>query len=359
MGDEQLSSAKNFLVIAFIIFPYNACNCSVWANPSKIQKNGIIHGSVSPVLIDPNSEIVKTPRVKDRPTIALALGGGGIRGVAHIGVLRVLQKEGIPIDYIAGCSMGSIVGGLYCTGVPLDDIEKLLVDGSLQKAFAPGCISLAVLMMPLKYLTCTLTFQERPYAGLFDGKKFRAFIAKRLPEDKKLIENTNPPFAALATNLLDGKAYKLAKGDLADCIVASSAISPIVRPVEIHGKLYVDGGISSNLPVISARQFGADIVIAVPVDEILDPEPAKKYRSVRNVVTRIIDIVISIVDEHYLQNTDLVIMPDISHVPIFTKKTKYIKSTIKAGENATYAALPAIREAIKKSQLKISSETVP
>ena len=204
------------------------------------------------------------------------MGGGGVRGTAHIGVLRVLQKEGIPIDYLAGCSIGSIVGGLYCAGVSLDDIEHMITDKSLQKAYAPGWLSWAILLYPTRKLIDKMTFQDRPYAGLFAGKKFRAFLSKKLPADKQNIEDLNIPFVAVCTNLLDGKAYKLAKGNFATAVLASSAIPPAVRPVEINGNLFIDGAIRSNVPVISAKQFGADLVIAVPVDEALRQETLKK-----------------------------------------------------------------------------------
>jgi NTE family protein len=350
-------SSKIAYLVAIIILIVGSGQNQAWAVHSQAKTNQITNEPLNPLLIDPGSKIERNTLVTDRPTIALALGGGGIRGAAHVGVLRVLLKEAIPIDYIAGCSMGSIVGGLYCAGLPLDDIEKALKDNSLQKAYAPGWIAIALLMCPLRNVTAFLTFKDKPYAGLFSGKKFRKFLNKRLTDYEQRIENTKPPFVAVVTNLIDGKAYKLAKGDLADCILASSAVPPLVRPMEIEGNLYVDGAIRSNLPVVSARQFGADIVIAVPVDEILRSEPAKNFRSVRNVATRVTDIVLSVVDEHHLQKADLAIKPDIRNIPMFTKKKKYIPIAIKAGEDAAYAALPAIREAMQKAQLKISNQS--
>ena len=340
----------------FVLLSLVLCNIFYANAEAKSNVYKVKHNSLSPALIDPKLKIEKTSFIKDRPTIALALGGGGIRGAAHIGVLRVLEKEGIPIDYIAGCSMGSIVGGLYAAGIPIDDIQKVLLDKSLQEAYAPGYLSWAIIMFPIKNFTSRLTFRDRPYAGLFSGRKFRAFINKRLPENKRQIENTNIPFVAVVTNLLDGQAYKLAKGDLADCILASSAMAPIVRPIKINGNLYMDGAVRSNVPVVSAKQFGADIVIAVPVDEVIQKEPARKYWAARNVALRIADIVLSVVDEHHLQQADLVIAPHIHDVPVFTKKLKYIKPTIAEGEKAAYAALPQIREAIKNYQAKITTE---
>jgi len=155
--------------------------------------------------------------------------------------------------------------------------------------------------------------------------------------------------------LLDGKAYKLAKGDFADAVLASSAIPSIIRPVKINGNLYIDGGARSNVPVVSARQFGASLVIAVPVDGALKQENIKKYTSLRNVATRVSDILMTVVDQYHLQKADLVIAPDVYDIPIFSKKTKFIKPAIEAGEKAAYEALPQIKAAIAKAKLEISS----
>ncbi len=347
-----MSSKKCCFLILLTIFLGNICCCSASGSNNKIRGKQIIDESVEPILIESNSLIKTAHTVKDRPTIALALGGGGIRGASHIGVLRVLQKEGIPIDYIAGCSMGSIVGGLFCAGVPLDDIEKILLDKSFKQAYAPAWTGLSLMVAPFKSFNSPL----RPYAGLVTGKYFSAFIDKNLPPDKKLVENTNLPFIAVATNLNDCKAYKLAKGKLADCILASSAMPPVIRPLEIKGNMYIDGGLSSNVPVPAARQFGADIVIAVAVDQIVKTEPTEKFRSIISVGTRMSTALFAVVDEHDAQKADLLITPAVSDIPIFTTKFKYIKPAIQAGEDAAYAALPAIREALKKSQLKIPSK---
>ncbi len=353
------SAKQHALALGFILFITNSFTNAIWANGKPHPQKQTFKSSLNSLPVsDINTPPETNNRVpRNRPTIALALGGGGIRGAAHIGVLRVLLKEGIPIDYIAGCSMGSIVGGMYCAGISLDDIEKVMADKSLQNAFAPGWLSVALIIYPLKKWTCILTFQKRPYAGLFTGKKFRAFLNKRLPKDKEQIENLDIPFVAVVTNLLDGKAYKLAKGDLADCILASSAVPPIMRPVEINGNLYIDGGARSNVPVVSAKQFGADIVIAVSADAILKTEELRRFTSARHTANRVLDIVMAVVDEHHLQMADLAILPDVSDIPLFSKRKKYVAPAIKAGEEAACKALPEIRAAIAKAQAKYPAQT--
>jgi NTE family protein len=296
--------------------------------------------------LTPANEEVKRAMTepKHHPTIALALGGGGIRGAVHIGVLRVFEREHIPIDYIAGCSMGSIIGGLYASGMTCDEIESVLLDRSMQKAYAPGTVTGHLFAIGFdKYI---LFFRNRPYAGLFNGQKFLKFLDKRLPENAKEIENTKIPFVAVVTSLCDGKSYKLAKGDLAHAILASSALPPVVRPVYINGNLYIDGGVRSNVPVVSAKQFHSDITIAIDADAQLKPMDCKKFTSVRNVARRVTDIVLNVADEQHLQKADLVIRPDIDGVPILSRRTKDVETAIKAGETAAEAALPAIREAM-------------
>jgi NTE family protein len=288
-----------------------------------------------------------------RPTIALALGGGGIKGAAEIGVLRVFEREHIPIDYIAGCSMGSIIGGLYAAGMPLDRIEATLLDKSLQHAYAPGFIPTQIILTTLNNVQ--YLFRDRPYAGLFSGKKFTKFLDKTLPADKRNVEDTNIPYVAVSTNLVDGKAYKLAKGDLAHAILASSALPPIVRPVYIKGNLYVDGGVRANAPVESAKQFGADLTIAVVTDEQLRPENIRKFTSVRAVAGRVTAILIACADQYHLNKADLVVAPDVNGIPIISKKTKDVRAAIAAGEKAGEEAVPKIRAAMEQYLAKESS----
>jgi NTE family protein len=289
----------------------------------------------------------------NRPTIAVALGGGGTRGAADIGILRVFEREHIPVDYIAGCSMGSIIGGLYSAGMSLDQIEETLLDKRLQHAYAPNFITAQLLLMALSNVENI--FRDRPYAGLFSGKKFAQFLDKNLPESKKNIEETNIPFVAVCTNLVDGKAYKLAKGDMAHAILASSALPPIVRPVYINGALYVDGGVRANAPVESAKQFGADLTIAVSTDEQLRPEPLKKFTTVKGVAGRVTDIILAASDSYHLAKADLVIAPDVNGISIISKKKSDVEKSVAAGEKAAEDALPKIRAAMAEYLAKGSS----
>jgi NTE family protein len=200
--------------------------------------------------------------------------------------------------------------------------------------------------------TYILFFKDRPYAGLFSGKKFLKFLDKRLPENAKNVEDTKIPFVAVVTNLCDGKSYKLAKGDLAQAILASSALPPVVRPVYINGNLYVDGGVRSNVPVVSAKQFHPDITIAIDADSQLRPMECKKFTVVKTVALRVTDIVLDVADAYHLQKADVVLKPDLFNVPILSRKTQDVQNAIKAGEVAAEAALPQIREAMATYEKK-------
>ena len=232
---------------------------------------------------DGSAPEVPTKAEVKRPTVAIALGGGGARGAAHIGVLKVLKENNIPVDYIVGNSMGSIVGGLYSAGVPLDQIETMLEDGSLRKSYTPFFIPPKILISPIEKLGHPFG-SKNPYAGLFSGKTFQKYLSSKLPKPDMSVNETKIPFSAVATNLVDGQAYRISDGTtLATAIHASSAISPLLKPVPIGDKVYVDGGVRANLPASSARETGADIVIAVLVDEPLQKiceeiQASRRYR---------------------------------------------------------------------------------
>ncbi|MBX9721453.1 MAG: patatin-like phospholipase family protein, partial [Candidatus Obscuribacterales bacterium] len=276
-----------------------------------------------------------------RPTLALALGGGGARGAAHIGVLRVFEREHIPIDYIVGNSMGSIVGGLYASGVSLDDIQKIMTDGSLRKAYMPGRIPPKLLLSPIEKL---MHPRKKHYAGLWTGKKFGDFLAKQLPKNVCNVEDTPLPFSAVATNLLDGKAYRISNGKLSTAIRASSTIPMLLQPVAIGDKVYIDGGVRANLPASAARDTGADLVIAVLVDEPLRILPAKRFRHMSAIAQRLTDVMLAVADGRQLPFADIIITPDVSSLPVMTARPEDARKAILAGEQAALKAIPEIRK---------------
>ncbi|MFN8656255.1 MAG: patatin-like phospholipase family protein [Candidatus Obscuribacterales bacterium] len=303
--------------------------------------------------VELKEEIKEVKKEEKRKSVALALGGGGARGAAHIGVLKALQREGIPIDYIVGNSMGAIIGGFYASGSTPEDLERRALDGSIRKAYLPGGIPPHLLMAPIIKVRKLFT---KEYAGLFSGKKFEKYLRDVIPDDQEDLEHTKIRFSAVATNLLDGRSYRLSKGDLPRAMRASASISPLLQPVEIDDKLYVDGGVRTNLPAFSARDTGADIVIAVLVDEPLVEQPKEKFRSVKNTTLRLADIVLAVTDAHQLKFADVVISPNVQGISILSNKKADYQRAIDEGDKATMRAMPAIRKLLGLSSKVAATE---
>lgn len=182
--------------------------------------------------------------------VGLALGSGGARGAAHVGVLKVLEREGIKVSAIAGTSIGAMVGGAYAAGIPLSRIEEEWLTTSRRKllrSFLP-------------------TF---PRTGLSSGAGLRRYLREILGDVR--IEELPIPFAAVATDLDTGEAVVLRSGPLVEAIRASTAIPGVFQPVRWEGRLLVDGGMVEPLPVRVCRELGADIVIAVDTNPAPHP----------------------------------------------------------------------------------------
>ncbi len=180
---------------------------------------------------------------RNRKKIGLALSGGAARGYAHLGVLRVLEEEGIPIDFIAGTSAGSFAGGAYASGLSIEQIKEIAQDISW-------------------YRVSGLNFSAK---GLISNKPIANIIKNQFPTNR--FEQLRVPFAAVATNLQTGKKKVFKKeGDLGFAICASCAIPGIFAPlIDEDGNQFVDGGVVANLPVNTVREMGAEIVIASDV----------------------------------------------------------------------------------------------
>lgn len=292
----------------------------------------------SPLKID---RIESGSNIKRRPTIALALGGGGMRGAAHIGVLRVLEREKIPIDYIVGTSMGAIVGGLYCAGVPLDTIEKMLMDGSFTKAYQPRPMFVQGMLQPFAFLK-NLVMKDPP-AGLYTGKSLRKFFAKVIPADKRNIEDCDIKFAAVATDLCAGKSHVFSTGSLCDAIRASSSIPIALRPVEIDGRYYVDGNLRTSVPAHIAKQDNIDIVLGVQADEQLCEKDKKYFRSFMPIFDQMVNVVQTQFCESDKANLDYLIWPKLKSIALYSRDPKDAKQAITAGAEAAEAAMPEIR----------------
>lgn len=195
--------------------------------------------------------------------IALALSGGSAYGYAHIGVLEVLEENNIPISIITGTSMGALVGGVYASGLSLQEIHKKLANFSKIK------------MVDVNPLFLT-------HGGLIIGNKVTRIIRNMV--GNKTIEECKIPFRAVATNIVNGEKYVFKDGNLVNAIRASISVPGMFKPVKLNDMVLVDGGLSDNMPVEEARNMGADIVIGVDVCTF--------YKKQNNLKT-MVDIVIS------------------------------------------------------------------
>jgi NTE family protein len=296
------------------------------------------------------------PQTTPRPKVALALGGGGTRGAAHVGVLRVLQKEGIPIDMIAGTSMGAVVGGLYASGLPLDVIEHKFSKPTLMKNFMTVSLPTRMALVPL-FAIPHIFLGWKPYDGFYFGNQYRNYLQRSLPENKQLIEELNIPFRAICTNLVTGDLRYLDKGPLARAMQASCAVPVLRRPVPMDdGSLLCDGAMVQNLPCEQARDMGADMVIAVDVDEHLTRVDRDHFRKIGSVGLRVEQIYLARADQAQLDKADVVIHPMVDGIDLLSTKASDAKAAIKAGEEAARMALPYIREKLNAKMKAASSQ---
>jgi len=227
----------------------------------------------------------------NRPTVGLALSGGAARGIAHVGVLRALAEHNVPIDYVAGCSAGSLVGGAWASGMALDQIEDL---GRKMRWRDVGRMTMSRL-------------------GVQSNDRLEQYLRDRLPVTR--FEDLPIPFAAVATELGTGAAVVMRdKGDIPFAIRASCAIPGWYVPVvDEEGRQLVDGGLVAVIPCSIARSLGADIVIAVDVNS----EGAKFMGSTTSVIGVMLQsmMVVQKTASHYqLSLSDYVIRPKVGHI---------------------------------------------
>ena len=234
------------------------------------------------IVLDTSATALAQDAVSDRPRIGLALSGGGARGASHIGVLKVLERERIPIDYIAGTSMGSIVGGMYASGMSPEEIEAQLVAVDWDDVFEDK--------VDREYRSFRRKTDDRLWLisrkpgikngkvtippGLIQGQKInQLLIALTLPvADIDNFDDLAIPFRAVAADIQTGETVVLGAGSLPKAIRASMSIPAIMSPVPWGERNLVDGGIASNLPIEVVRAMGADIVIAVDISTPLSED---------------------------------------------------------------------------------------
>jgi len=287
-----------------------------------------------------------TTFVGKRAKIGLALGGGGARGAAHVGVLKVLEKEGIKFDYVVGTSIGAVVGGFYCLGAKPEEMEKPFINGEVMRHFMTVPLTVRIVAAPILYVPRLLG--ANPYDGLYGGKTFLEYLMGGMLTKEQKIEDLSTPFAAVSFNLVDGKPYMVRKGCLASAMQASCAVPSLRKPVEIDGQLMADGGVICNLPVKQCRELGADFVIAVDIDQPFRPVPLHDFRKPGSVAQRMITWGLWDMDDAQAQMADIVIHPDTDRISLISTKKSDARRALKAGEEAAREILPLLRDKMNK-----------
>jgi NTE family protein len=268
-----------------------------------------------------------------RPKIGLVLSGGGARGGAHLGVIKMFEKYHIPIDMIAGTSMGAFVGGLYASGKTSDEIEQLLVTTPWDKYISvsydrtespfrrkqfqrdfPGNLKVGI----------NADYEPALQAGLFSGQQMLTLLKTQTLQVNNL-ENFSDfpiPFIAVASDLKNGEAVYLREGDLSQSIYASIAIPGGFEPIEIDGKTLVDGGVAENLPLKAMREMGADIIVAIDISTpFANDIDSKSYLTV---ITQMTDILMRKnveKDIASMRDNEILITPDLEgYTPLDSDK---------------------------------------
>ena len=299
-----------------------------------------------------------TPR-SARPRIGLVLSGGGARGAAHIGVLKVLDELRIPIDAIAGTSMGAVVGGLYATGFSAQDIERIVSTLDWQDAFKDR--------PPRAELTFRRKQEDQNFLvkfplglrggnfllpkGLIQGQKLNQTLRTlTLPVARITDFDQLPtPFRAVATDLETGEAVVMRSGDLTSALRASVSAPGVFSPVERDGRLLVDGGLSENLPIDVARQMGVDVLIVVDVGfPLLDRTRLTSAPVISNQMLAILVRRDAVRQRATLTDRDVIIDPALAEASSFD--FGIVQRAVAKGEEAAKAAAPQL------SALSVSPE---
>jgi NTE family protein len=269
---------------------------------------------VTPPAVDPIPIVKPVPKP---PRIGLALGGGAARGFAHIGVIQVLEENGIKVDLVAGTSAGSLVASLYASGKTGKEMQ------SLADTMDEGAI----------------TDWSFPLRGLIRGEALARFIRDKT--GGRAIEQMALPLGIVATDLSDGSSILFRSGDTGTAVRASSAVPAVFQPVRIGQREYVDGGLVSPVPVRFAKEMGAQLVIAVDITSPPEKDPpGDAFR----MLMQTFSIMGRSINMFELRDADVVIRPRLDGVGSadFTARRR----AVQAGRDAAQALLPLIRQRI-------------
>jgi len=222
---------------------------------------------------------------KQKPRIGLALGGGGALGAAHIGVLKAFAELNIPVHAVTGTSIGALVGGLYAFGKSCEELEEIALDMS---------------WMEVAGITLSRF-------GILSNSRLYDLVGEQLNEVR--IENATIPFAAIATDIASGEKVILDSGWLHEAVAASTCIPGVFVPIELNGRMLVDGGIVENVPLSPLRGMGADFLIAVDLNGKWEPQ---RPEGIIDVLSNSFHFTFQAATNAIIQQADLVIQPELT-----------------------------------------------
>ncbi len=264
-------------------------------------------------------EILGPPRVEAPPKpakVALVLGAGSSKGFAHVGVLKVLEINHVPIHLIVGTSVGSVVGSLYAHGYSAFQVQEIALAVEKGDVIDPLYV---------------------PTQGFVKGEKLEEFVNKMVKHTP--IEKLKISFLAVTTDVQQGQEVTLDKGNTGSAVRASCSIPGVFRPAKIGDKVYVDGGVMSPVPVAAAKRFGADVVIAVDISsEVEKTAPQGTVETILQAIT----IMYANLSAIQLGQADVVIRPKVGHIGTFDFTKRH--EAILAGEKATLAVMPQVTQ---------------
>lgn len=256
---------------------------------------------------------------QERPKVGLVLGGGGALGISHIGILRVLEEERIPIDYIVGTSMGAIIGGLYASGMSPDEIQAFLQGLDWKNVLTDKT--------PRRELYFRRKQEDQRYllevgvdrdgikygTGMAAGQKFNNLLQWEVQRTATItdFDRLPIPYRAVATDLMSGEAFVMSRGNLARAMRASMAVPGAFTAVEIEDHLLVDGGIVNNLPVDVVKAMGADVIIAVDVGSKSDKVMREELDSLPGILGRTYSIMQRPEQLELFKQADIGIQPQL------------------------------------------------
>lgn len=295
-----------------------------------------------------------------RKKVGLALGGGGARGFSHIGVLSVLEQEGVDINLIVGTSAGALVGGAYASGLSLKEVQTKIDTYLRSPEFDKSSLKTIGLSFSPTGKTSfqkVQTFLMNRYylvraflkPSILPSEEFKSLVNYLLPDID--IRDTRIPFHAVATDLINGQEVILSEGSIRQAVLASASVPGAVEPVRWGDMLLADGSITSSVPVRAARRLGADIVIAVMIGRVLPKATDGDVDTATEIIYRAGEIAANKLEETELAGADVIIRPEVGdlHWSDFTRSADLIRN----GENAC-------RESLKNINIYLGrSERVP